>query len=80
MKRKGRISVPKHVVRYLDVRPLKLPPPTLPPRVRLGVALDWRYFAKKVPHRRNEIYNKRKDQEALRQLHARLVREGVIRA
>ena len=50
------------------------------PRVRLGQTLDWRYFAKRVPSRREEIYRKRKNQTALRELHARLLKAGVIRA
>lgn len=50
------------------------------PRVRLGKSLDWRYFSKRVPQYRDEIFCKRKNQELLRQLHARLLSKGVIRA
>lgn len=49
-------------------------------RVRLGKSLDWRYFAKRAPAYRDEIYRKRKNQQALKALHARLVKNGVIRA
>ncbi|KXK14398.1 MAG: hypothetical protein UZ14_CFX002001163 [Chloroflexi bacterium OLB14] len=49
-------------------------------RVRLGKTIDWRYFAKRVPSYRDEIYRKRKNQQALKELHARLVQSGLIRA
>lgn len=51
-----------------------------PRRVRLGKSIDWRYFAKRVPQYRDEIYRKRKNQQALKALHDRLVSQGVIRA
>jgi hypothetical protein len=80
MKRKGTVTIPKNVVKYLEVHAVRPQPVQSAPRVRLGQSLDWRYFAKRVPSRREEIYRKRKDQKALRELHARLVSSGVIRA
>jgi hypothetical protein len=51
-----------------------------PVRVRLGKHIDWRYFSKRCPQYREQIFRIRKDQSKLRELHARLLSRGVIRA
>lgn len=80
MKRKSASSLPKgHVIGYLEEHQPKLPI-NKPLRVRFGKHIDWRYFAKRVPQYRDQIFRIRKDQLKLRELHARLLSRGVIRA
>lgn len=51
------------------------------PRVRLGKQLDWKYFSKKLPSNyRKHVEKIKNDQTALRDFHARCVREGLIRS
>lgn len=82
MKRRDVSPLPKgHVIGYLEEHQPKPPKQILPGvRVRLGKHIDWRYFSKRVPQFRDQIFRIRKDQSRLRALHAKLLSKGVIRA